>query len=83
MKDPTPERSHTSVKAVTSGLVIKEIYIDMKDPTLERSHTSAKLVTSGLLRREHFKGMKNCTLDSSHIPQIMMKHLLAVSVRRN
>ena len=83
MKDPTLERSHTSVKAVTSGLVIKEIYIDMKDPTLERSHTSAKLVTSGLLRREHFKGMKNCTLDSSHIPQITMKHLLAGFARRN
>ena len=48
MKDPTLERSHTSVKAVTSGLVIKEIYIDMKDPTLERGHTSAKLVTKGL-----------------------------------
>ena len=78
------ERSHTSAKAVTSGLVIKEVYIDMKDPTLERSHTSAKLVTSGLLRREHFKGMKNCTLDSSsQIPQIAMKHLLAGFVRKN
>ena len=83
MKDPTLERSHTSVKAVTSGLVIKEIYIDMKDPTLERSHTSAKLVTSGLLRREHYKGMKNCTLHSSHILQITMKHLLAGFARRN
>ena len=83
MKDPTLERSHTSAKAVTSGLPIDEIYIDMKDPTLEISHTSAKLVTSGLLRREHFKGMKNRTLDSSHIPQITMKHLLAGFVRRN
>ena len=48
MRDPTLERSHTSVKAVTSGLVIKEIYIDIKDPTLERTHTSAKHVTSAL-----------------------------------
>ena len=51
MKDPTLERSHTSAKAVTSGLLIEEIYIDMKDPTLERGHTSAKLVTKGLHER--------------------------------
>ena len=51
MRDPTLERSHTSVKAVTNGLVIKEINIDMNDPTLERGHTSAKLVTKGLRKR--------------------------------
>ena len=52
MRDPTLERSHTSVKAVTSGLVIKEIYIDMKDPTLERSHTSVRHVISGFIDKE-------------------------------
>ena len=51
MKDPTLERSHTSAKLVTSGLVRKEIYKYMKDPTLERSRTSAKLVTSGLHKK--------------------------------
>ena len=51
MKDPTLERSHTSAKAVTSGLIIKEIYKYMKDPTLERSHTSAKHVTSAMHKR--------------------------------
>ena len=52
MRDPTLDRSHTSVKAVTSGLVIKEIYIDMKDPTLERSHTSVRHVISGLHKKK-------------------------------
>ena len=51
MKDPTLERSHTSAKAVTSGLVRKEIYKYMKDPTLERGLTSAKHVTSALHER--------------------------------
>ena len=83
MKDPTLERSHSSAKHVTCGLVIKQLWEYMKDPTLERGHTSAKLVTSGFLRREHYKGMKNCTLDSSHILQITMKHLLAGFARRN
>ena len=83
MKDPTLERSHTSAKLVTSGLLGNKICRDMKDPTLEKSHSSAKLVISGLLIREHYKDMKNCTLDSSHILQIMMNHLLAGFARRD
>ena len=57
MKDLTLERSHTSAKAVTSGLLGNKICKDMKDPTLEKSHTNAKHVISGLLVKEIYKCM--------------------------
>ena len=57
MKDLTLERSHTSAKAVTSGLLGNKICKDMKDPTLEKSHTNAKHVISGLLKKEIYKCM--------------------------
>ena len=52
MKEPTLERSHTSAKLVTSGLLRMETYKYMEDPTLERGHTSAKLVIRGLIKKE-------------------------------
>ena len=52
MKDHTLERSHTSAKLVTSGLLGKEICKYMKDLTLEKDPFSAKLVISGLRKKK-------------------------------